>query len=124
MRDRPDGAKLLRQARATLLEDLLPGLPEERRFEALMVANAMAIAARELADHEDREAERTALEGLVGKAGEDDVAQAVETLLQRLATLIRQGKRDGETEVHDLLLRNARERLALSNPKRLPSDPA
>ena len=119
MRDRPDGAELLRQARATLLEDLLPGLPEDRRYEALMVASAMAIAARELAVREDREAERAALEAILGAAKGQDIAQALDSLLRRLAAEIRGGKRDRDAEVHDLLLRDAADRLALSNPKRL-----
>jgi hypothetical protein len=49
MTDNPDGAALLEEARRTLLEVLLPLLPPERRYDGLMVANAMAIAAREAA---------------------------------------------------------------------------
>ena len=47
MTDKPDAAALLEEARRTLLEILLPLLPPERRYDGLMVANAMAIAARE-----------------------------------------------------------------------------
>ena len=45
----PDAAELLRVARKLLREDLMEAVPSERRYEALMVANAMAIAARESA---------------------------------------------------------------------------
>jgi hypothetical protein len=48
MRVEPAGAELLRVARAELLESLLPALPESHRYAARMVANAMAIAAREM----------------------------------------------------------------------------
>ena len=41
MTDHPDGAALLDEARRTLLEILLPLLPPERRYDGLMVANAM-----------------------------------------------------------------------------------
>jgi hypothetical protein len=47
MRDLPNGADLLALARSALSEELLPLLPQERRFEARLVAAAMAIAERE-----------------------------------------------------------------------------
>jgi aminoglycoside phosphotransferase (APT) family kinase protein len=47
MRDRPSGAALLAAARAVLLDELLPLLPAERRFDALLVGNCLAIAERE-----------------------------------------------------------------------------
>jgi hypothetical protein len=47
MHDLPQGPALLDLAREVLLNDLLPLLPEERRLEARLVANCMAIAARE-----------------------------------------------------------------------------
>ena len=49
MLERPDAAGLLEAARDVLLRELLPQLPESKRFEARMVANAMAIAGRETA---------------------------------------------------------------------------
>jgi Domain of unknown function (DUF6285) len=47
MRDLPDGAALLALARDVLVNDLLPLLPSERRLDARLVANCMAIAERE-----------------------------------------------------------------------------
>jgi hypothetical protein len=47
MLEKPDGPDLLATAREVLLNDLLPALPPEKAFAARMVANAMAIAARE-----------------------------------------------------------------------------
>ncbi len=46
MHERPEGAELLAAARDALLLKLLPALPEPLRYEARMVANAMAIASR------------------------------------------------------------------------------
>lgn len=46
MLEAPDAADLLATARASLLEKLLPALPAQLHYEARMVANAMAIAAR------------------------------------------------------------------------------
>jgi hypothetical protein len=47
MCDLPGGPALLALARDVLLNDLMPRLPEERRLDALLVANSMAIAERE-----------------------------------------------------------------------------
>ena len=43
MEDQPDGAALLEAARRLLLDELAPLLPAERRYDGLMIANAMAI---------------------------------------------------------------------------------
>ena len=43
MKNRPYGNELLEVARRTLLDELLPLLPAEKTYEALMVANAMAM---------------------------------------------------------------------------------
>jgi Domain of unknown function (DUF6285) len=47
MRDLPQGPELLAAARAALFDELLPLLPADRRIDAFLVANAMAIAERE-----------------------------------------------------------------------------
>ncbi len=49
MHDLPRGPALLALARDILLNDLAPLLPAERRLDALLVANCMAIAKREAA---------------------------------------------------------------------------
>src|SRR5579864_1631231 len=49
MRDLPEAPALLALARDVLVNDLLPLLPAERRLEARLVANCMAIAEREAA---------------------------------------------------------------------------
>ncbi|MFJ3370555.1 DUF6285 domain-containing protein [Pseudomonas sp. NPDC086251] len=48
MRTRPEGADLLQAAQVLLRERLLGDLPQHRRHEALMICNAMKIAARQL----------------------------------------------------------------------------
>jgi Domain of unknown function (DUF6285) len=47
MRDLPEAPALLALARDVLVNDLLPLLPPERRLDARLVANCMAIAERE-----------------------------------------------------------------------------
>ncbi|UPY39101.1 DUF6285 domain-containing protein [Sediminicoccus sp. KRV36] len=46
MLEQPDAADLLATAREALLGKLLPALPAHLHYEARMIANAMAIAAR------------------------------------------------------------------------------
>lgn len=48
MRTRPEGADLLEAAQSLLRERLLGDLPPQRKHEALMICNAMNIAARQL----------------------------------------------------------------------------
>jgi hypothetical protein len=59
--------QLLETARAVLRDELLPALPSHKRHAALMVANAMAIAGRQLkaGDAPERE-ELAALELVLG----------------------------------------------------------
>jgi len=96
MRVRPDGAELLRVARAELLERLLPQLPASHHYAARMVANAMAIAAREM----------------TAPASDGDEAPD-------LAAGIRAGRHDGSAATLERLRSLTRERLAVSNPRLL-----
>jgi hypothetical protein len=126
MTDRPNGAELLKIAREALTRELASEFPEARRYLALMIANAMAIAARELelGDGADR-AELTSLRMLFREPGPDtseDVADRLEALNRRLCAEIRAGKftrGDAEARLRDHLRRSAEARVAISNPKAL-----
>jgi hypothetical protein len=126
MTDRPNGAELLKIAREALMRELAAELPESKRYLALMIANAMAIAAREaeLGDGADR-AELTSLRMLFQEPGPDtseDVADRLEALNRRLCAEIRAGKftrGDAEARLRDHLRRSAEARVAISNPKAL-----
>ena len=96
MRVEPGGAELLRVARAELLEQLLPHLPASRHYTARMVANAMAIAAREL-----------------------DAPDLRPIDLARLAAEIREGRHDDSPQIEEGLRELTRARLAVSNPRLL-----
>jgi hypothetical protein len=126
MTDHPDGAALLEEARRTLLEVLLPLLPPERRYDGLMVANAMAIAAREAAQG-CRRCARPCNScrpcSPAASAGEDPRAHLRE-LEARLASEIRAGLCDApgvrRDAVRDYLRRSVIARARVSNPKALP----
>lgn len=114
--DHPDGAALLAEARRTLLEMLLPLLPADHRYHALMVANAMAIAAREAAQSDDDRREMlTELTALTGTGGDTAVGE------RRLAQDIRCGLHDAPGPQRDAVHRYLRSatlaRVRVSNPK-------
>lgn len=130
MREQPSGEHLLETARSLLREELLPALPEQRRHAALMIANAMAIAMRQLKNGEAAEHEEAAaLERILSiKPKHDAEAEHVVArdrlldLNRRLCQAIREGRADAGplralVSVH--LLRVARLRVTESNPKYL-----
>ena len=125
MTDKPAGAALLEEARRTLLETLLPLLPPDLRYDGLMVANAMAIAAREAGqgDAALREAVQR-LSALFPAAATNENLRAQPLELEaRLASEIRAGQCDApgvrRDAVRDYLRRSVTARLRLSNPKAL-----
>ncbi len=116
MLERPDGPELLDTAREVLLNELLPHLPEAQRFQARMVANAMAIARREsMADAAPALAELRAL------LREPEAEPAA--LLAQLCTEIRAGRHDPGTPNHAAvaaaLAALVRLRCSVSAPKAL-----
>ena len=123
MNNLPGGADLLSIARDTLLSELLPLANGDARYALLMVANAMAIAARE-AEAGDAAA-RSALARLEKLYGETPSGDALESRLseyeRRLAQDIRAGVFDAHDDRQRALLTHLREsvveRLRISNPK-------
>lgn len=123
MKVEPAAADLLDIARATILSEVVPALPEAQRYAALMVANALAIAARELAAPTPDAAERARLAALLadGVPGGDG-PQALREATARLAARIREGLYDeGDARLRLLahLRETTRARLAVSNPRAL-----
>ncbi len=133
MRDRPDGAQLLHLARRTLLDTVAPTVPEAERFTVRLVANAMAIAAREMETSKaGLRVQCRALEDLFGELrGTEDEAAAPESLDEvmtrlnwRLAAEVRAGGRDADARVHALLVQDAEARLAIVKPRAVTLDEA
>lgn len=108
--DQPDARGLVEIALKTLREVVLPAVPAEQRFSALMIANALSIAERELAGGAGP-AEQ--LKRLLGEDGDAD------TLSRRLCAAIAQGRFDGRADLRPVLWEVVRARLAVSNPKYL-----
>jgi hypothetical protein len=119
--EHPHPAELLALARETLLGALADAVPAEKRYTLLMIANAMAIAGREVTSGGQAQADALAdLRALYGETeGAGDIAAQLASLERRLSDDIRNGRFDGEAgeRLRTLLLRQVRARLALSNPK-------
>lgn len=105
-------AELLAVARATLREQVMPGLEADRRHRAAMVANALAIASRELALGGKARAEEQALLAALY----DGPPASLDALRRRLCRDLRAGRIADTRELRDLLDRLVQARLAISNP--------
>lgn len=129
MRERPTGDELLETARAVLREELMPALPADKRHAALMIANALSIAARQLQNGDAAErAELVALERLLSERfGENtgdpaSLRAALVTANRKLSQGIRSGRIDAgplREDVRAHLAGVIRQKVAESNPKYL-----
>ena len=114
MRSLPTAAELLKIAREGLLNELLPHLPKEHHYTALMAANALAISMREIqADDSQHKAEAALLHELYGSAAPDE---GMDALAGHLAHDLRAARLEA---VGALLLAEVTARLRVSNPKYL-----
>lgn len=112
MREQPDGAALLAIAREVLRKELMPLLPKERAYEALMIANAMSIAERQLQGGDAAQGEEhSALQELLGQQG--DLA----ALNRVLALKVRAGEMDGNIRAQQLLWQGVVQRVRESAPR-------
>ena len=126
MNDRPGAGELLETARAAFTAEILPLLPAGLRYTGLMVANAMAIAQREIdAGDAPARAECQRLGTLLSERCEPLAGSALHAALagynRRLVGDIRAGRFDGEGRAAMLghLRRTTEEKLAVSSPKAL-----
>ncbi|MCS7266705.1 MAG: DUF6285 domain-containing protein [Geminicoccaceae bacterium] len=110
-----DLVDLLETARELFRARLQPAVPAELRFEAAMIANAMAIVARAAAGRVPGAAETEGLRRLYPEAAD----APVETLRRRLVADIRAGRMDaaGSRLAAYVLRPRVSERLALSDPE-------
>ena len=124
MKDISDAADLMTTAREALLRELLPVLPAEHRYSALMIANGMAIAAREHRLGTDAGQSETArLRNLLAHCAlpipPSDDAHALRRVV---CSAIRDGRFDdpaSATCLTQALMHTAEAWVAISNPKAL-----
>lgn len=118
--DDPGARDLVAIALRSFREAILPVVPADQRFTALMIANALGMAERELAAGTAAEPDLAAAVGeLLGETGD------LPTLLPRLCAAIDAGRfdvPDRQAALRAVLKDITRARLALSNPKRLAAE--
>ncbi|NMG73705.1 DUF6285 domain-containing protein [Aromatoleum diolicum] len=129
MRDEPTGEQLLDIARTMLREELLSALPTEKKHAALMIANAISIATRQLRNGEEGERrEAEALSGLLGRSGQGeatggaDLRAQLRELNREFSRAIRAGRADSgawREAAGQHLSRVTRTKVMESNPKYL-----
>lgn len=128
MNNLPGAPDLLRIARDTLLSELRSRVPEDARYALAMVANAMAIAAREAeAGDAPTVAALARLDALYGRPRRDlagaALHQAIAEYDRELTGDIRAGHFDESDARHDALMSHLHAsvaaRLSISNPKSL-----
>lgn len=126
MFEAPGRKALIETALAAFQEDILPALDGDRKYLGLMIASALATAARELDTDANPGSIQRILDEFAKLYGEDNVARAgcdpevkLDTLSQDLARELREGLYDTSLTgpVHTLLTVLAEEKLKLSNPK-------
>jgi hypothetical protein len=105
--DRPDAAELIAIVLARYREEILPMVPADRRLAALMIANALGIAERELAAGDG---------GTVAAAFATVVGATADAVPAFVADL-RRGRWDDDADLHRLLLQDAKTRVAIANPR-------
>jgi hypothetical protein len=122
-----DAADLMATAREALLNDVLPALPKDRRYAGLMIANVMAMAAREHAQggaamRDEAGRLHTLLGGfdpLATPTGEETDGE-LRALRRALSAAIRRGRFDDPSSRRALeahIARTAADWAAISNPK-------
>lgn len=94
---------LLETAARVLREEVVDGLSGKARYQALMIANAVAIAARQI-----RDVPRQDLVDIPATADAESLVQA-----------IREGTLDGRADVFEWIVSGLRAEVAVSNPKAL-----
>ncbi len=130
--DDPDARGLIAIALRAFRDTILPLVPADQRFTALMIANALGLAERELATGDTAEpALASAIAGLIdrsidgGLIDQQSLDGRKEGLAERLPALcaaIEAGRFDGPDDtvaLRAVLMDLTRARLAVSNPKRL-----
>ena len=120
----PEPAGLVSIAAEVFRREILPHVPDGKRYEALMIANALATVVRQLAAERGGEVDPPAM--LLAEAG-GEVPGDAGGRAAALTTLIRAGALDpgrpGHGALRAFLVEAVTARLSVSNPKAAPPRP-
>lgn len=117
MREQPNAEALLAIARDVLKNDILPLLPSDQRYNALMIANVMAIVSRQC--QQGNQPEQEELERWQKGLGSD---ASLQSCAVEMSHNIRAGlydSPDGRVQLAKMLVPSVRQRVLESNPKAL-----
>jgi len=116
MHNQPEAQNLLLTARRLLLDQLVPELEGSRKYEALMIANAMGIAAREsVAGEENAGEDQRQCTDFLKRHGSVSTHLVDEG---EVAARLRNRQISGsEDDLYPLLLGLTERKLTISNPK-------
>lgn len=122
--DHPDARSLVEQALADFKAHVLPLIPREQRLTSLMIANALGIASRELANGTAADQQAADRAGaLLASIGETAIAgESAAQTLTRLCAAITAGKLDDiqqTASLRPMLMDLAKARVGISHPKML-----
>jgi hypothetical protein len=104
---------LLSIARTVLRDEVLNVVPEHKKYEALMVANAMAIAAREAVYGSLAEPSKAFLTSLLLVSGETD--EPIENIIKKLRLGAFDPDNSKTKTLHQALLVEAERKVKVSN---------
>lgn len=119
MINQPETRDLLIEAREVLLDSLAPELAGEHKYQALMIANAMGMAIREIEQREQGEPEQTdsALQAFLARQPSDAPDDRSVEAEGELARAIYERRLDGTDASLRSVLRTLTEtRLRINNP--------
>jgi len=120
MKVEPSAAALLEIARTAILSDIAPALSEAQRYAALMAANALAIAGRDLAAEDAGATELAGIAALLPDwSPESGAPDALREGTARLAARIREGRFD-EGPARTRLLEHLRETVRARSRSAIP----
>lgn len=116
MINEPNSRDLLTEARQVLLDSLVPDLAGEQKYQALMIANAMGMAIREIEQREQGEpdtTDRALSQFLAGHRLPDAPSQCEQTLARALRDRRLEGN---DPELRSILRGMTEARLRINNP--------
>lgn len=116
MINQPETRDLLAEARRVLLDFVAPELAGEHKYQALMIANAMGMAVRELEQREQGQPGQTdrAVRAYLSEQSLDDTAAEAEA---DLARAILERRLDGtDPDLRSVLRTLTESRLRINNP--------
>ena len=124
MRERPEGHDLLAIAVKTLREQVLPAVPEDKKYQVLMVLKALSVAELSLrADESQLIAERAVLESLLKVVSPTESPRpAVEHLEREFGRRLRRGTYDNDPKAQRVLWDLTVQRVRESAPRYLESE--